>query len=379
MSERKRVVVLGSTGSIGRQTLEVVRANPEELEVFALVAGTGETALKEQAVEFNVGHLGLGEDAAVEMAALDDAEIVVNAIVGAAGLRASIAALEAGKTLALANKESLVAGGEVCLRAARTGGGRIVPVDSEHAALAQCLEGIDRADVASILITASGGPFRERMDLSNVSQEEALAHPVWKMGKKITIDSATLMNKGLEVIEAHFLFDFDYDRIDVVVHPQSVVHGIVRFHDGVLSMQAATPDMRLPIQWALTGRRNGGLQLPVDLARSRLLEFEPLDHGRFPAVGLACEAGRAGQSYPAVLNAANEVAVQAFLDRLITFDAIVDVVAMTVASHEAFPVEDVAAVVEADTWGRRHARMLMTRAEEGTPSGLGAQVTGTRR
>jgi 1-deoxy-D-xylulose-5-phosphate reductoisomerase len=342
----RRVAILGSTGSIGTQALDVVRANTELLEVAALVAGSDADALKEQADEFGVPATGLGSEAAEEVAALDGVDVVLNAVVGSAGLRASVAALKAGKVLALANKESLVAGGEVCTRAAATGGGTIVPVDSEHAALFQCLSA-DGSPVESVILTASGGPFRERHDLTGVTVEEALAHPTWSMGRKITIDSATLMNKGLEVIEAHHLFGFGYDDIDVVVHPQSVVHAAVRCADGTMMMQAAPPDMRLPIQTALTWPFSAaGHVATIDLAEVGRLTFEPVDRARFPSLGLAYEAGRKGSTYPAALNAANEVAVGAFLDGTIGFLDIPAVVESVLGSHEPgdeFSLDDVMA------------------------------------
>jgi 1-deoxy-D-xylulose-5-phosphate reductoisomerase len=285
---RTKVVVLGSTGSIGRQALEVAAAHPDALEVVGLVAGSDARSLSTQAQAAGVQRTGLGAAAALEMAVLPEADVVLNAIVGCAGLEASVAALAAGKTLALANKESLVAGGRACLAAAAEGGGRLVPVDSEHAAIAQCLGRVERADVARITLTASGGPFRARPDLSTVTPEEALAHPTWSMGPKITVDSATLMNKGLEVIEAHWLFGFDYDDVDVLVQPQSIVHGMVEMRDSTLLLQAAPTDMRIPIQAALLGgdRTRGGYER-VDLGKIGSLEFEEVDHERFPALGLA--------------------------------------------------------------------------------------------
>ncbi|MDQ3878734.1 MAG: 1-deoxy-D-xylulose-5-phosphate reductoisomerase, partial [Actinomycetota bacterium] len=292
---RRRVVVLGSTGSIGRQALDVIAAHPDRFSVVGLAAGSDSQALAAQASDFGVERTALGADDAVELARLSEADIVLNAIVGAAGLRASVAALSEGKVLALANKESLVAGGDVCLDAARAGGGTIVPVDSEHAALSQCLERVDRHEIRRVVITASGGPFRQRADLSDVTVEEALAHPTWSMGPKITVDSATLVNKGLEVIEAHYLFGFGYDSIGVLVHPQSVVHAMVELRDGSTVAQFAPADMRLPIQAALSAPERIDLDLPpVDLAQSGPLTFEELDHSRFPAVGLAYEAGRRG-------------------------------------------------------------------------------------
>ena len=353
----RHVVVLGSTGSVGRQTLDVIRANLDRWTVVGLAAGRDEESLLRQAAEFSVSSTGLGADAAIELAAHPDAEIVVNGIVGAAGLRASLAALRSGKVLALANKESLVAGGDACLAAARAGGGTIVPVDSEHAAIAQVLGGRGGDSVRRIILTASGGPFRKRPRLDDVKPDEALKHPTWSMGPKISIDSATLMNKGLEVIEAHYVFGMDYDAIDVVVHPQSLVHGIVEFVDSSMVMQAAPTDMRIPIQAALAfPERFEWPEERIDLEKIGALDFEPLDHARFPSVGLAYESGRKGMTFPAVLNAANEEAVNAFLLGLIGFTAIPAVVEEALESHHPAEAVDLEAVLEADGWARSEAR-----------------------
>ena len=350
---KRKVVILGSTGSIGRQALDVIDAHPDLLEVVGLVARTSEQELAEQAAPRPGVATALGEDGALELATLDEADVVLNAIVGAAGLRASVAALEAGKTLALANKESLVAGGDLCLAAAERGGGTLIPVDSEHAAISQGLEGHDRATVARIHLTASGGPFRQRRDLSGVTPEEALAHPTWSMGPKITIDSATLMNKGLEVIEAHFLFGFDYDDIDVVVHPESVVHGIVELVDGSMLMQAGPTDMRIPIQAALTSpdRISSGVA-PLDPRSLGELHFEPVDERRFPALELAYDAGRRGGTFPAALNAANEVAVESFLDGNLGFTDIGAVVEEVLGRHEDRDASTLEGVLAADASAR---------------------------
>lgn len=334
----RKVVILGATGSIGRQALEVVRANPNRFEVIGLAAGSDERALARLGDEFPRAATELGAEGAARLARLSRAEVVLNAIVGADGLTASLAALETGKILALANKESLVAGGRLCLEAARRGGGMIVPVDSEHAAIAQLLEGRDRATIESIVLTASGGPFRGwPADLSQVTVEQALTHPTWSMGPKITVDSATLMNKGLEIIEAHYLFGFPYERIEVVVHPESVVHALLRMVDGSYLMQAAAPDMRLPIQNALTyPDRISSMLDPLAPAELGSLAFEPVDLDRFPAIHLAYDCGRNGRSYPAVMNAANEMAVGAFLDGRLRFDQIIPTVAAEVEEHEPF-------------------------------------------
>jgi 1-deoxy-D-xylulose-5-phosphate reductoisomerase len=360
MSERTRVAILGSTGSIGRQAVQVVQDHPERFQVVGLCAHTDGEQVEDQARALEVRNTGLGAEAAVELATLDEADVVLNAIVGAVGLRASVAALDAGKTLALANKESLVAGGQACLAALRRGGGRIVPVDSEHAAISQCLGISDPATIRRIVLTASGGPFRRRPELGEVTPDEALSHPTWSMGPKITIDSATLMNKGLEVIEAHYLFGVGYDAIDVVVHPQSAVHGIVEFVDGTMLMQGAPTDMRIPIQYALSFPSrlptDAGL---LDLVSTGILEFEEVDHDRFPAVALAYEAGRRGRSFPAVLNAANEVAVHAFLGGELRFPEIAATVERVMSAHDPVDVGEVGAVLEVDGWARSEAQRKM--------------------
>jgi 1-deoxy-D-xylulose-5-phosphate reductoisomerase len=356
--EPRRVVILGSTGSIGRQALDVIRSHPDRFEVIALVAGSDEAALKAQAREFGVADTGLGASAAAELAALDDADVVLNAVVGAAGLRASVAALSAGTTLALANKESLIAGGEACKEAAATTGAAIVPVDSEHFALMQAATG--HSGYSSMVITASGGPFRTRSDLKDVTPTEALAHPTWSMGPKITIDSATLMNKGLEVIEAHHLFGLAYDDIEVVVHPQSIVHGMVRFPDGTVLMQAAPTDMKIPINAALAWpEAPSPLGHRLNLTEIDSLTFEQVDRARFPSLDLAYGAGRAGGTAPAVLNAANEVAVHAFLDGGLDFPGIPRTVEAVLSSHTVVSADDVEAILEADAWAREEATRLI--------------------
>lgn len=360
MSDRRTVVVLGSTGSVGRQALDVLKSHPERFEVVALAAGTDEQALAEQAGDFPGARTALGSEGALELATLDDVDLVLNGIVGAAGLKASVAALEAGKILALANKESLIAGGRVCLAAATRGGGTIVPVDSEHAALAQCLEGRERAGVERVVLTASGGPFRTRDDLSDVTPADALAHPTWDMGPKITVDCATLFNKGLEVIEAHFLFGFDYDHIDVVVHPQSVVHAMVQLIDGSFVWQAAPTDMRIPIQAALSyPHRIEGAFANFEVEKLGELSFESLDRTRFPAVDIAYAAGRQGETYPAALNAANEVAVNAFLNGTIGFESIARIVRTVLDDHEPGDDATLEGVLDADERARRAASELI--------------------
>jgi len=369
-----RVAVLGSTGSIGTQALDVVRRHqqrhPGVWQVVALAAGRNNALLAAQAAEFGVpddrARSGLDDPGALaELASLDDVDVVLNAVVGFAGLPATIAALESGKRLALANKESLIAGGPVVRAARERGGGEIVPVDSEHSALYQALRGGARDEVARLVLTASGGPFRglSRDELALVSVEDALAHPTWDMGAKITIDSSTLMNKGLEVIEAHELFDVAYDQVEVVVHPQSVVHGMVEFCDGAVVAQLSMPDMRLPIGLALGAPER--LDEPfgaIDWATLGSLTFEPPDLEAFPCLGLAYAAGRAGGAAPAVLSGANEVAVGAFLEGRIPWLAIADVNGDVLGDENggaAGNVRDVADVLEADGAARARARVVV--------------------
>ncbi len=370
------VVVLGATGSIGTQSLEV--AAGLGIPVVGLAAGRGSQRLLAIAAEHPearvavaaavadererfVAALGdrvdFGPEAVSELAAAEGTT-VVNAIVGSAGLAASVAALEAGNRLALANKESLVAGGPVVEAARRRGGAELIPVDSEHSALFQCMAGEDPATVRRLILSASGGPFRGRSaaDLESVTVAEALDHPTWAMGRRITIDSATLMNKAFEVIEAHLLFDVDYDRIDVVVHPQSIVHSLVEFDDGSIKAQLGEPDMRVPIQYAITyPSRHPAATEPFDLTR-RSLTFEPPDLDAFPALRLGYEAGRAGGSAPAVLNAADEIAVQAFLEGRIGFTSIPEVVARTLDALDHRRVATVEEVMAVDREARAVAR-----------------------
>jgi 1-deoxy-D-xylulose-5-phosphate reductoisomerase len=356
------LAILGSTGSIGHQAIDVIRAHPERWRIVGLAAGSDARGLADQVAMTGAEHSGLGGDFAVHLATLPGVDVVLNAIVGSAGLRASAAALGAGKTLALANKESLVAGGRICLDAARRGGGTIIPVDSEHAAIAQCLEGRDPESVERIILTASGGPFRTRRFLDEVTPEEALAHPTWSMGPKISIDSATLMNKGLEVIEAHYLFGLDYDRIDVVVHPQSLVHGVVVFIDGSMLLQAAPTDMRIPIQAALAHPHRVGFSGErIGLEKVGSLSFEQVDYDRFPCVRLAYEAGRKGGSCPAVLNAANEEAVNAFLLGFISFPRIPTVIESVLEAHSGTDTDDLDVMLDIDAWARSQARRIMRR------------------
>jgi 1-deoxy-D-xylulose-5-phosphate reductoisomerase len=356
------VVVLGSTGSIGTQALEIVRARPDRFRVVGLTAGGSNPQLFEaQVAEFAPAFCGLGAEASAEAAA-QPCDVVLNGINGALGLSATLAALDAGNTLALANKESLIMGGPLVLERARPG--QIVPVDSEHSALAQCLRGGTPAEVRRLVLTASGGPFRgrTRAELLEVTLDEALAHPTWAMGPVITINSATLVNKGLEVIEAHLLFGIPYDRIEVVVHPTSVVHSMVEFVDGSTLAQASPPTMLIPLALGLSWPdRVADTAPPVDWSRAQTWEFFPLDDEAFPAVGLAREAGRAGGTAPAVYNAANEVAVDAFRLGRLGFVQIVDTVARVLATHDV-PSESTPSlddVLAADAWARAEATRLI--------------------
>jgi 1-deoxy-D-xylulose-5-phosphate reductoisomerase len=359
MSPRLRVAILGSTGSIGRQALDVASRFPDRIDVVALGANRSAVLLAEQACRCGARHVALGDpdaaaglsglpaatargvggDSLLELAALPDVDVVLNALVGAAGLRVSETALRAGKRLALANKESLVIGGDLLMPLASPGS--LVPVDSEHSAIFQCLLGEPRAALERIWLTASGGPFRtrSRSELASVRVEEALAHPRWTMGPKITIDSATLMNKGLETIEAHHLFAVGYDAIRIVVHPQSTVHSMVEFSDGSVKAHLGPADMRLPIQYAFSHPdRWGAPAPPVDFTAVGHLDFEPPDLETFPCLSLALDAGRAGGTLPCAMNAANEVAVAAFLAGRIRFTDIDSVVETVMATHATVPV-----------------------------------------
>jgi 1-deoxy-D-xylulose-5-phosphate reductoisomerase len=345
----KRIALLGATGSIGRQALEIIAAHPE-LELVAAASGA-------QPIDGLAPLTQVGGDL-TELLERAQPDCVLNAVVGFAGLPATLWALEHGVDLALANKESLVAAGELALAAWRRGGGRLLPVDSEHSATFQCLEGRDPQTVDSLVLTASGGPFRgrSRAELAAVTPQEALAHPTWSMGPKITIDSATLANKGLELIEAHFLFGLPYDRIEVVVHPSSVVHALVRFRDGAALAHLGYPDMRVPISYALTYPERAPTPVPrLDLAAGLTLEFHAPDLDTFPLLALARSAGERGGTYPCAFNAANEVAVAAFLDGRIGFLDIAAVVEETLAAVEGAPARDLDDLIAADAQARRLA------------------------
>jgi len=386
--ERLRVLILGSTGSIGTQALEVIAANPDRFEVVGLAAGGGNPdLLARQRAQTGVSAVAVTDPAAAgliggvpysgpdavtrlitETAGTTGVDVVLNALVGALGLEPTLAALATGARLALANKESLVAGGPLVLRAARPG--QIVPVDSEHSALAQCLRAGRAGEVARLVLTASGGPFRgwTAAELESVTPAQAGAHPTWNMGPMNTLNSASLVNKGLELIETHLLFSIPYDRIDVVVHPQSVVHSMVTFADGSTIAQASPPDMRLPISLALGWPdRVPGSAPACDFSTASSWDFEPLDHTVFPAVQLARQAGEAGGCQTAVYNAANEEAAAAFLAGRIGFTAIVRTIADVLAAADQWRAEPatVEDVLDAQRWARERARDILGVADTG--------------
>ena len=371
----RAVAILGSTGSIGRSALAVLERQREHFRVVALAANANGELLREQVERWrpkvavlvrngapaaaNGVEWRTGAKALIELAREPWVDVVLNAVVGAAGLEATLAALQAGKRLALANKESLVAGGPLVLEAMRSGGGELVPVDSEHSAILQCLRGCERREVRRLILTASGGPFRGRepRSLAAVTPAEALRHPTWAMGAKITIDSATLANKALEVIEAHFLFGVPYERIEVVVHPQSIIHSMVEFEDGSVVAQLGFPSMELPILYALTHpTRLPDEATRFDPVRAATLTFEALDAARYPAFALGLEAAHAGGTAPAVYNAANEVAVEGFLAGKLPFPGIPAIIDATLSAHSPAAVDSLETVLEADAWARQTAR-----------------------
>jgi 1-deoxy-D-xylulose-5-phosphate reductoisomerase len=345
----KRIALLGATGSIGRQALEIIAAHPE-LELAAAASGS-------QPIDGLAPLTQVGGDL-TELLERAQPDVVLNAVVGFAGLPATLWALERGVDLALANKESLVAAGELATKARQGGGGRLLPVDSEHSAAYQCLEGREAETVHSLVLTASGGPFRgrSREELADVTPAEALAHPTWDMGPKITVDSATLANKGLELIEAHFLFGIGYEQIEVVIHPTSTVHALVRFRDGASLAHLGYPDMRVPISFALMYPDRAATPVPpLDLASGLTLEFEAPDLETFPLLTLARRAGEQGGTYPCAFNAANEIAVAAFLEGRLPFLGIAETVEETLASVDGAPAGDLNDLVEADAEARRLA------------------------
>jgi len=369
----KGVAVLGSTGSIGTTALRVLERQRDRFRLVALTANSNRALLSEQVKRFAPAFVGMveqqgdaddswksGSEALISAATRDDVDIVLNAIVGAAGLDATLAALKKGKRVALANKETLVIAGDVVKQACATGCGEVVPVDSEHSAILQCITGHPASEVRRVVLTASGGPFRgwSEEQLAKATVEDALRHPTWQMGRKITVDSATLANKALEVIEAHFLFDLPYDRIDVVVHPQSVIHSFVEFIDGSVVAQMSVPTMELPVLYALTHpERVSDVGVPpFDPVRLSPMTFEPVDHQRFPALRLGIEAGRAGGSAPAVFNAANECAVAAFLAGKIRFTDIPRAISSALDTLGDMPAGTRENLLAADSAARKHVK-----------------------
>ncbi|MBK6848537.1 MAG: 1-deoxy-D-xylulose-5-phosphate reductoisomerase [Proteobacteria bacterium] len=383
----KRIAILGATGSIGVSALEVVAAFPEHFEVLALAAGRNVERLAEQVRRFRPQLVSVaGAEEATRLRALleDDVargleivcgpsgpdavaghggvELVLTAMVGVIGLAPTLVAIRRGIEVGIANKEPLVAAGALCTSEARRSGATLLPVDSEHNAIFQCLSGQRPEAVRRLILTCSGGPFRQTADLSTVTREQALKHPTWSMGPKITIDSATLMNKGLEVIEAHWLFGLPAAQIDVVLHPQSVIHSMVEYVDDSVLAQLGTPDMRVPIGFALGYPARLPLPIPrLDFARLAQLSFEAPDRARFPALDLAYEALRRGGTAPAVLNASNEVAVAAFLAGQLRFVAITELIARTLDAHTVQPTDELETVIEADRWAREQAQTLLAR------------------
>jgi 1-deoxy-D-xylulose-5-phosphate reductoisomerase len=380
----KRLAVVGSTGSIGQNTLRVVEHLSDQFRVFALAANSAVDRLAAQSARFHprvvaitdtarvdefrsqcanlkisVPEVVTGEDGLRQITSAGEVDIVVSAAVGAAGLAPTYSAVAAGKTVALANKEAMVVAGELLRKAAEKSGSQIIPVDSEHSALDQCLRCGRRGEVRRLILTASGGPFRDTPveEFSGITPEGALKHPVWQMGKRITIDSATLMNKGLEVIEARWLFDIPAERIDIMVHPQSIMHSMVEFVDGSIMAQLGTADMRQPIQYALTyPDRLPSAVPPLDWTAVPRLDFIPPDRTKFPCVSLAYRAIEMGGTAPAVLNAADEVAVEAFLHRKIAFSDIPKLIASTLDAHQARPADCLESVIDADGWARGRTR-----------------------
>lgn len=376
----KNICLLGSTGSIGKSTLDVVRANPDELRIVALTAGKNWQLLAEQAREFKPSfvaiadekyendlrialkdtgiRVGAGEKAVIEAVTINEVNTVLAAIVGAAGLKPAWEAVQRKHLICLANKETLVVSGALFMDAIKKNGVKLTPVDSEHSAIFQCLQGASQTPLRKIIITASGGPFRTlpKEELKYVTVEKALKHPNWNMGGKITIDSATLMNKGLEVIEAHWLFDASYDQIDVVVHPQSLIHSLVEFSDGSVIAQLGWPDMKLPIQYALSWPKRWSQPLPeFDLVKASTMTFFEPRYDDFPCLKLAFEAGKAGGILPCVMNAANEIAVAAFMNKQIGFMQIPEVIGNTIESFKNEPATSIDQLIGFDIESRKKA------------------------
>ena len=379
----KKVVLLGSTGSIGTSTCKVVKDLPDDLELIGLAAGRNVDLLREQVALFNPQMVSVtdpaaakelaneyngapavecGDEGLLALATMPEADVVLIAIVGTAGLQPALAAIRAGKDIAVASKEILVMAGEAVMTEARKHGVKVLAVDSEHSAIFQCLDGKPADSIRQIWLTASGGPFREKPadEFAGITVEEALKHPSWEMGRKITIDSSTLFNKGLEMIEARWLFDIEMPRVKVVVHPQSVIHSMVEFVDGSMLAQLSTPDMCLPIQYALTyPARAASDRVQTSLAEIGRLDFEEPDTERFPALGLARRAGEVGGTLPAVLNAANEVAVEAFCEWQLSYLGITETVAAVMAAHEVVAQPSLEEILEADSWARKAAKNLV--------------------
>ncbi len=380
----KQIVILGSTGSIGTNTLDIVEKFPAQFRVIGLTAGHNDEKLEAQIRQFRPQLVALANETAAsklrerckdvdveilsgmegltQVAELPQADLVISSIVGGAGLVPTLAAIRARKNVALANKEPMVMAGQLMQAEARRHGTLIFPVDSEHSAIFQSLEGHRREDVKRLILTASGGPLRKlsRDEMQEVKPEQALKHPNWKMGAKITIDSATLMNKGLEVVEARWLFDIDTSRIDVLVHPESIVHSLVEYRDGSVIAQLGLPDMRTPISYAMQYPGRIPLDLPsLDLAKIGTLTFEQPDHDRFPCLGMGYEALRVGGTMPSVLNAANEVAVAAYLQEGVRFPDIAEIIGSTMDAHSARPLDSIGDALEADRWAREKASSLV--------------------
>lgn len=375
----KKITILGSTGSIGKSALDVISKFPDKFKVVGLTAGTNIPLLIEQIKQFRPVVVAVSDEKAyrrlksevknLEMlcgtegirsvAGMSEADTVISAIVGSAGLLPTLAAIRAGKTVALANKETLVMAGDIVMSDVRKYNATLLPVDSEHSAIFQCIRGHDKGSIKKIILTASGGPFvgKTRKALENVSPEHALKHPNWSMGRKITIDSATLMNKGLEVIEAHYLFELLPEKIDVLIHPQSIVHSIVEFIDGSYIAQMSMPDMKGPIAYALLyPERLNNVIAPIEWERLSAITFHKPDNNTFPCLSLAYSALAAGGTMPAVLNASNEIAVSAFLDGIVSFNSIPVIIKNIMDIHRLQPVIDIETVIEADMWARQAAK-----------------------
>lgn len=379
---KKRIAILGSTGSIGRQTLEVIDRFPERFEVVALAAGSNVDELIRQSLKYKPKLVSIGQpkdvqriktmvpggtavsfgiEGMVEAAVMDEVDVVVTSVTGTLGLLPTVEAIKAGKDIALANKETLVAAGELVMALIREKKVKLLPVDSEHSAIFQSLNGEKRSEISKLILTASGGPFRTKPceELVNITPEDALRHPNWSMGRKITIDSATLMNKGLEVIEARWLFDVDFKNIEVVIHPQSIIHSMVEFVDGSVIGQMGLPDMKLPIQYALSYPERWENGFPkLDLLKIGNLTFERPRTEAFPALPLAFEAGSLGGTMPAVMNAANELAVEMFLAGKIGFNKIVELIEQVMDNHKLIKNPDLTGILENDRWAREETRRL---------------------